>query len=1013
MRKKIKMIIKKSCAEGKEPVFINEDEDFVMPGDAEPAEKPASTVAPTRTSGPTSSENPIELEAAAQATNNMFNMLLRKEFRDDKAGRKDMSVSAKPGTKKSTGTAGCLEGAWDSSMWSVALYGTGVTGMMLWMKIFMSPKGFNLITAQRQIIQKVMATLRKIPRFANSGLGQEIDNINATVLDDMKKGKLSAKGMLSNASSSFRKGFKFVTWSTIALGAVWAVFKVANKLGANSAEVGVDALEAIIISKVAVERAVAEFATGHMKVEGVPFYANPCLHGGAIISAVTSIVLYKYTKAGKWSGKSPTAGAIAKNVNKLADDIAEEVSGIAERFIAQRKKLEEATKKIHSQSIADAIGGSKATHLADDLIEKYFILLKSESDDVARAAAKNEFLEAVEAAVRQGEKVNQDAANAVKLFMNESSRGIIDLGDKMARAAAGKTSTVENLKNYANKIKNKLTTVMSGKTKALDDVANPTAVPETVARETIEISDDALAPALEAAAGLAEKNADAIKVLLRGIGSPGKVNGHAYLKELVELSKASKIELDDILIDLSLKFGSDVKFNMSEAVGELLSAIAQLKPGTKIDAGAIIKALGGKVDEFEKAAEAVKSGAPAAKETASALNAAVLKKFFNTDVSDESLGKAIDVVHGLLTKEATTSGRGTKALMALSSVFVGGLIVRLASGMGGKPIGLPSAASRTSCSRLPSVCRYLSNITGKKAGQFLFRRDAESQIFSEEKIKTLLRSTIFWNDKKSFFKAVTTFGEISNNGNKQFSFYKKLVMSPPKGDSVQKLLNKYSEIMLEYHRDVSQDSSYSQEMKNQGLLTTRADGETGDDKHITLLFELFVLGSGLKDRLLVYLSNRTEGEGSKQRVNELTKVFAPEDNILTEDARKVREEWISLSKGFELGQEKQQENKFMDNKTLKQIVSEVISENHGKGYTPYPYHSHIGNEEEEAADFVEDWKDFEMSLVRDESRNTAIEVAKILVKDLELFGDVLDLVGQNQSVATEILKNMRKNEEKA
>ena len=48
-----------------------------------------------------------------------------------------------------------------------------------------------------------------------------------------------------------------------------------------------------------------------------------------------------------------------------------------------------------------------------------------------------------------------------------------------------------------------------------------------------------------------------------------------------------------------------------------------------------------------------------------------------------------------------------------------------------------------------------------------------------------------------------------------------------------------------------------------------------------------------------------------------------------------------------------------------------------------------------------------MSLVRDESRDTAISIAKILVKDLELFGDVLDLVGKNQSVATEILKKFK------
>tara|TARA_B100000927_G_scaffold287956_1_gene281725 strand:- start:10280 stop:15343 length:5064 start_codon:yes stop_codon:yes gene_type:complete len=94
---------------------------------------------------------------------------------------------------------------------------------------------------------------------------------------------------------------------------------------------------------------------------------------------------------------------------------------------------------------------------------------------------------------------------------------------------------------------------------------------------------------------------------------------------------------------------------------------------------------------------------------------------------------------------------------------------------------------------------------------------------------------------------------------------------------------------------------------------------------------------------------------------------------------------------------------------LSNMVRNMLLEfSYGQGYSPYPYHSDIGEEQEEAPDFMQDWKDFELSLVRDESRNTAIEVAKILVKDLELFGDVVDLVGKNQSVATEILKNLKK-----
>ena len=106
------------------------------------------------------------------------------------------------------------------------------------------------------------------------------------------------------------------------------------------------------------------------------------------------------------------------------------------------------------------------------------------------------------------------------------------------------------------------------------------------------------------------------------------------------------------------------------------------------------------------------------------------------------------------------------------------------------------------------------------------------------------------------------------------------------------------------------------------------------------------------------------------------------------------------------------ERKNMSIDELKKIVKETMSESTGQGYNPYPYHSHIGEEGEEAPDFEQDWKDFELSLVRDESRDTAIRLAKILVKDLELFGDVVDLVGKNQSVATEILKKLRNDEEK-
>lgn len=126
-------------------------------------------------------------------------------------------------------------------------------------------------------------------------------------------------------------------------------------------------------------------------------------------------------------------------------------------------------------------------------------------------------------------------------------------------------------------------------------------------------------------------------------------------------------------------------------------------------------------------------------------------------------------------------------------------------------------------------------------------------------------------------------------------------------------------------------------------------------------------------------------------------------------------------KKIERGEEPQNESLSRGDKSiilgtrrfLTEIVRETIKEYRAlDNYNQYPYHSGIGTDEEPAADFMEDWKDFELSLVRDESRGTAIELAKILVKDLELFGDVVDLVGKNQSVSTEILKKIRNNQEK-
>ena len=94
----------------------------------------------------------------------------------------------------------------------------------------------------------------------------------------------------------------------------------------------------------------------------------------------------------------------------------------------------------------------------------------------------------------------------------------------------------------------------------------------------------------------------------------------------------------------------------------------------------------------------------------------------------------------------------------------------------------------------------------------------------------------------------------------------------------------------------------------------------------------------------------------------------------------------------------------MNRKEIKNLVKEAFID---KVYGKYPYSHMPGDDEEPKADYEEEWKSFCLHLVRDQSRQQAIELAKILVKDLELFEDILDAAGQNQSLGSEILKKMQ------
>jgi hypothetical protein len=91
----------------------------------------------------------------------------------------------------------------------------------------------------------------------------------------------------------------------------------------------------------------------------------------------------------------------------------------------------------------------------------------------------------------------------------------------------------------------------------------------------------------------------------------------------------------------------------------------------------------------------------------------------------------------------------------------------------------------------------------------------------------------------------------------------------------------------------------------------------------------------------------------------------------------------------------------MNRQEIKKLIKEAFVDN---VYGKYPYSHKSGDEEEASEDYAEEWKSFCLELIQDRSRQRAIELAKILVKDLELFEDVLDAAGENQSLGSEILR---------
>tara|TARA_R110002096_G_scaffold48749_1_gene129012 strand:+ start:491 stop:805 length:315 start_codon:yes stop_codon:yes gene_type:complete len=100
----------------------------------------------------------------------------------------------------------------------------------------------------------------------------------------------------------------------------------------------------------------------------------------------------------------------------------------------------------------------------------------------------------------------------------------------------------------------------------------------------------------------------------------------------------------------------------------------------------------------------------------------------------------------------------------------------------------------------------------------------------------------------------------------------------------------------------------------------------------------------------------------------------------------------------------------MNRDEIKKLIKEAFTE---KAYGQYPY-SHKGGEgDEPAEDYQVEWDQFSLDILEDRTRQGAVQLAKILVKEFEILTFVLDAVGKDQSLGSEILRKMQQESSKS
>jgi len=242
-------------------------------------------------------------------------------------------------------------------------------------------------------------------------------------------------------------------------------------------------------------------------------------------------------------------------------------------------------------------------------------------------------------------------------------------------------------------------------------------------------------------------------------------------------------------------------------------------------------------------------------------------------------------------------------------------------------------------------------------------------------------------------------------------------------EKVDEVLRGYGKVLLEVL------------VKSQGMFTNQYMLQTfGTSDDITInkryvqqqmSFEIFLFNDVIASKLKSYYKKVAPSAGVTKRLQNLKEIFSLNRAKWTAAREKIQnlDKYYANDYRMSRGNNKSiNEVKQMNKQDIRQFVAEVLNENSGQGYGKYPYHSNEYTEEEPDQDYSVEWKSLVDEVCGTKRKNVdgdpntvedlAVEVAKILVKDSDLFRDVLEMAGSNKSIGVEIMSQLKTSKEK-